>query len=164
MYHVSKRRSKKGSGKAKAFLTEFKDMISKGNVVDMAVGVIIGSAFSSIVTSLVNDIIMPFISLITSGINFEDWKWVLKEAVLDEAGEVATAEVAVTFGNFISVVLNFLIVALCIFLVIKLIGSAKNKVKKAEEPAPEAPAEPVITELDVLKSIEAKLDAIAEKK
>ncbi len=131
----------------------------------MAVGVIIGSAFSSIVTSLVNDIIMPFISIITGGINFEDWKWVLKEAVLDEAGEVATAEVAVTFGNFISVVLNFLIVALCIFLVIKLIGSAKNKVKHEEPaPEPEAPAEPVITELDVLKSIEAKLDAIAEKK
>lgn len=158
-----KEEAKKGSGKAKAFLTEFKAMISKGNVVDMAVGVIIGSAFSSIVTSLVNDIIMPFISLITGGINFEDWKWVLKAASVNEVGE-EVAEVAVTFGNFISVILNFLIVALCIFLMIKLIGSAKNKVKKEEEAAPEAPAEPVITELDVLKSIEAKLDAIAEKK
>lgn len=67
-----KEEAKKGEGKAKAFLTEFKAMISKGNVVDMAVGVIIGSAFSSIVTSLVNDIIMPFISIITGGINFED--------------------------------------------------------------------------------------------
>lgn len=120
-----KEEAEKGTGKAKTFLNEFKAMISKGNVVDMAVGVIIGSAFSSIVTSLVNDIIMPFISLITGGINFENWKWVLKAASVNEAGE-EIAEVAVTFGNFISVVLNFLIVALCIFVVIKIIGSAKE--------------------------------------
>ncbi|MCD8107560.1 MAG: large conductance mechanosensitive channel protein MscL [Oscillospiraceae bacterium] len=107
-----KEEAKKGTGKAKAFLNEFKAMISKGNVVDMAVGVIIATAFSNIVTSLVNDIIMPFISMITGGIDFEDWKWVLKEEVLDEAGEVVTSEVAVTYGNFISIVLNFLIVAL----------------------------------------------------
>lgn len=148
-----------GINKAKSFANEFKAMISKGNVVDMAVGVIIGGAFGKIVTSLVNDIIMPCISAITGG-GYASWKIVLKEAVLDAAGEVVTAENAIMVGSFISTVIDFLIIALCIFLMIKAIGGAKAKLERKkeevpEEPKPEEPAPE--TELDVLKEIRALL-------
>ena len=126
----------------KKFFQEFKDFAMRGNVLDMAVGVVIGGAFGKITTSLVNDIIMPFVSMLTGGIDFSQWKWVLKAA--DEAAE--TAEVAVNFGNLITVVLDFIIIAFVIFSLIK----AMNKLKKKEEekPAePEAPAGPTTEEL-----------------
>ncbi|MBQ6974805.1 MAG: large-conductance mechanosensitive channel protein MscL [Oscillospiraceae bacterium] len=126
----------------KKFFQEFKDFAMRGNVLDMAVGVVIGGAFGKITTSLVNDIIMPFVSMLTGGIDFSQWKWVLKAA--DEATE--TAEVAVNFGNLITVVLDFIIIAFVIFSLIK----AMNKLKKKEEekPAePEAPAGPTTEEL-----------------
>lgn len=126
----------------KKFFQEFKDFAMRGNVLDMAVGVVIGGAFGKITTSLVNDIIMPFVSMLTGGIDFSQWKWVLKAA--DEATE--TAEVAVNFGNLITVILDFIIIALVIFSLIK----AMNKLKKKEEekPAePEAPAGPTTEEL-----------------
>ena len=136
----------------KKFFQEFKEFAMRGNVLDMAVGVVIGGAFGKITTSLVNDIIMPFVSMLTGGIDFSQWKWVLKAA--DEATE--TAEVAVNFGNLITVILDFIIIALVIFSLIK----AMNKLKKKEEekPAePEAPAGPTTEELlteirDLLKS------------
>ena len=122
--------------KSKGFIKEFGEFIKKGNVVDMAVGVVIGGAFSAIVTSLVNDIIMPVISLITGGIDFSNWFVALdgnKYATLEEA---TTAGVAtLNYGNLISVVINFIIVAFCIFLVVK----AMNRFKKKEEEKPEAP-------------------------
>ena len=126
----------------KKFFKEFKDFAMRGNVLDMAVGVVIGGAFGKITTSLVNDIIMPFVSMLTGGIDFSQWKWVLKAA--DEATEIA--EVAVNFGNLITVVLDFIIIAFVIFSLIK----AMNKLKKKEEekPAePEAPAGPTTEEL-----------------
>ena len=126
----------------KKFFQEFKEFAMRGNVLDMAVGVVIGGAFGKITTSLVNDIIMPFVSMLTGGIDFSQWKWVLKAA--DEATE--TAEVAVNFGNLITVVLDFIIIAFVIFSLIK----AMNKLKKKEEekPAePEAPAGPTTEEL-----------------
>lgn len=148
-----------GIKKAKGFACEFKAMISKGNVVDMAVGVIIGGAFGKIVTSLVNDIIMPCISAVTGGGGYASWKIVLKEAVLNAAGEVVTAENAIMVGSFISAIVDFLIIALCIFLMIKAIGGARAKLEKKEEvpeePKPEEPAPE--TELDVLKEIRALL-------
>ena len=123
----------------KKFLSEFKDFAMRGNVIDMAVGVVIGGAFGKITTSLVNDIIMPLISMITGGVDFTAWKWVLKEAV----GEAP--EVAVNFGSLISVVLDFIIIAFVIFLMIK--GMNNLHKKKEEEPAPEAPAAPTSEEL-----------------
>ena len=108
--------------RAKKFINEFKAMISRGNVVDMAVGVIMGGAFGKIVTSLVNDIIMPLISTLTGGMAIEDWKLVIKEAVTDASGEIIEAESAVLYGNFISIVVDFLIISLCIFIMIKAIG------------------------------------------
>ena len=118
-------------------LNEFKDFAIKGNVMDMAIGVVIGAAFGKIVSSFVADIIMPLIGLLVGGIDFTQWKWVLSAA--DEAA--GKAEVALTYGNFIQVIFDFLIVAWCIFLVVKAI----NKMKKAKEepaPAPEPPATP----------------------
>ena len=119
-------------GKARGFMGEFKAFIARGNVMDMAVGVIIGGAFGKISTSLVNDIIMPLISMLTGGIDFSSWKWVLKAAQGD------AAEVAVNFGNFIAVVLDFIIIALAIFCMLKAI----NKLHKKKEEAPAAPPEP----------------------
>ena len=121
------------------FMKEFKEFAVKGNVVDMAVGVIIGGSFGKIVTSLVNDVIMPVMSKITGGISFKDLKIVLTPA--DEANKVA--EVALTYGNFIQNIIDFLIIAFCIFVMIKGI----NSLKKKEEDAPEAPPEPTKEEL-----------------
>jgi len=122
----------------KKFLEEFKAFAMRGNVIDMAVGVVIGGAFGKITTSIVNDIIMPLISMVTGGIDFSEWKWVLKEAVLDAEGAVATAEVAVNFGNTIAVILDFIIIAFAIFCMIK----AMNKMHRKEEEAPAAPPAP----------------------
>jgi large conductance mechanosensitive channel len=119
------------------FMQEFKEFAMKGNVMDMAVGVVIGGAFGKIVSSLVSDIIMPLIGAITGGLNFTDWKWVIREAVM-EGETVVKPELCMTWGNFLQVIFDFIIIALSIFLVIKGI----NKMKR-EEPKPEEPAAPV---------------------
>ena len=123
----------------KKFFEEFKTFAMRGNVIDMAVGVVIGGAFGKISTSIVNDIIMPLISMLTGGIDFSAWKWVLKEAVLDAEGAVASAEVAVNFGNTIAIVLDFIIIAFAVFCMVKALNSLH---RKKEEPAPEPEAEP----------------------
>ena len=149
------------------FFNEFKEFAIKGNVMDMAIGVVIGGAFGKIVTSLVSDLIMPLIGAATGGLNFTDWKWILKPEVaevLDESGEViqeAVPALTVNYGNFLQVILDFIIIAFCIFLVIRGINKVKAKAakKKAEEAAaaPAAPAEPsedikLLTEIrDLLK-------------
>ena len=123
-------------------MQEFKEFAMKGNVMDMAVGVVIGGAFGKIVSSLVSDIIMPLIGAVTGGLNFTDWKWVIREAVM-EGETVVKPELCMTWGNFLQVIFDFIIIALCIFLVIKGINKAKalSEKKKEEAPAePEAPA------------------------
>ena len=131
----------------KKFLEEFKAFAMRGNVLDMAVGVVIGGAFGKITTSLVNDIIMPLISMLTGGIDFSGWKWVLK------AAEGDAAEVAVNFGSFVAVVLDFIIIAFAVFCMVKAI----NKFHKKKEEAPAAPPAPsaeekLLTEIrDLLK-------------
>ena len=133
----------------KKFFEEFKAFAMRGNVVDLAVGVVIGGAFGKITTSLVNDIIMPLISMIIGGIDFSEWKWVLKEAVLNAAGEVEAAEVAVKFGNTIAIILDFIIIAFAVFCMVKALNALHRK--KAEEvveaPAEEVPAAPTSEEL-----------------
>ena len=146
------------------FLQEFKAFAMKGNVVDMAVGVIIGGAFGKIVSSVVADVIMPPIGLLVGGVNFTDLKLVMKDAVAevkDEAGNVITAAqdaVTLNYGNFLQVTFDFLIIAFSIFLMIKLITRLTEK-KKAEEEATPAPppapskAELLLTEIrDLLKN------------
>lgn len=126
--------------KGKGFFAEFKKFILRGNVIDLAVGVIIGGAFQAIVNSLVADVIMPVISLITKGIDFTD-KFIALDgaeyATLKEAQDAGAA--VLTYGNFISAILNFLIMAFVIFCFIKLINIVTEKASKKEEPKEEAP-------------------------
>lgn len=110
-----------------SIIKDFKAFISRGNVMDMAIGVIIGGAFGKIVTSLVNDIVMPGIGYLIGGLDFADMKYVMSPAVLDKAGEIVTPEVAICYGNFINTVIEFLIIAICIFLVITVIQKARAK-------------------------------------
>ena len=124
----------------KGFMGEFKEFIARGNVMDMAVGVIIGGAFGKISTSLVNDIIMPLVSMLTGGVDFSAWKWVLKEAVVDAAGTEVSPAVRVNFGTFLATILDFIIIAFAIFCLIKALNKLHRK--KEEEPAPEPPAPP----------------------
>ena len=124
-----------------SLMKEFKDFAMKGNVIDMAVGVVIGGAFGKIITSLVNDLIMPLIGALIGNVDFTTLSATLRAAKLDEAGEVVKQAVTLNYGNFIQVTVDFLLVALSIFLVIKAINKAKEAAKKPEAPAePEAPA------------------------
>ena len=123
-----------------SFLSDFKAFAMRGNVIDMAVGVIIGGAFGKIVTSVVNDIIMPPIGLLVGGVNFTDLKLVLKPAELNEVGEEVVAAVTLNYGNFLQQTFDFLIIAFSIFLFISVIKKMSERMKN-EEPAPEpAPA------------------------
>ncbi len=114
----------------KGFFAEFKKFISRGNVLDMAVGVIIGGAFTSIVNSLVNDVVMPVLSLITGGL---DWSGL---AITLGAGENAAT---LNYGSFIAAVINFLLIAFVVFTMVKIINGAQDKLLKKPEEAPKAP-------------------------
>ncbi|MCM1489265.1 MAG: large-conductance mechanosensitive channel protein MscL [Muribaculum sp.] len=136
------------------FLSDFKEFAMKGNVVDMAVGVIVGGAFGKIVSSLVNDIIMPIISLVTGGDGYKNLKYVItagKEAVGDAA---AVEEVAINYGLFIQNIVDFLIIAFSIFVALRVIMKFKKKEEEAPAPAPEpTPEEKLLTEIrDLLKN------------
>jgi large conductance mechanosensitive channel len=132
------------------FVKEFKEFAVKGNVVDMAVGVIIGGAFGKIVSSLVNDVVMPPLGYLTGGMDFSNLKIVIKKAVM-EGETVTTPEVAISYGLFINNVVNFLIIALVIFTVVKAMNNLKRKEKAAPPPAPAAPPKP--TDVDLLIEI-----------
>lgn len=111
----------------KEIVKEFRDFINKGNVVDMSVGIIVGSAFTSIVNSLVKDIISPLIGFITGSVDFSDWAIVLRHAT-EEAEEIS-----IKFGSFINAVINFLIVALVVFNMVKLLNFTKDKMEHVLE-------------------------------
>ena len=140
----------------KKFFSEFKTFAMRGSVLDMAIGVVIGGAFGKITTSLVNDILMPLLSLLTGGVDFSSWKWVLKPASVGAAG-AEIAEIAVNYGSLIATVLDFVLIAFAIFCLLKAVNRFHEKLakKKAEEPA--APPEPsaeekLLTEIrDLLK-------------
>ena len=110
----------------KKFFADFKKFISRGNVIDLAVGVVVGGAFGKITTSLVNDIIMPLISLLFGGKSVADWKWVIQEATYDDAGTLLTAETALHYGSFIQTIIDFLIIAFSIFLILRIIMNARK--------------------------------------
>ena len=157
-------------GKVKNFANDFKKFISQGNILDMTVGVVVGTAFKAIVSSLVADIIMPCIGYLLGDVNFTDLKWVLVKGVDEvvEEGVVVTeavAEVAVKYGQFIQYIIDFLIIAFAMFIVVKVAMSFRNKLeekKKAEEAAAKAaeeaakaaiPPEPTVEE-KTLKALE----------
>lgn len=133
--------------KAKGFIGEFKEFVSRGNVVDMAVGVVVGSAFTGIVNSLVKDVIMPFIGWLIGGIDFSDFRFVLK------AAEGEAPEVAILYGTFLNQIINFFILAFVVFVVVKIL----NRFKRKKEEAPAEPPKPsdevvLLTEIrDLLK-------------
>lgn len=118
-----------------SFVKEFKEFVNRGNVVDMAVGVVIGGAFGKIVASFVNDVLMPPLGLLLGGMDFKDMKWIMQPGTLDEAGEMV-GEVALNYGMFIQSIIDFLIIAFAIFMMIK----GMNKLKRKKPAEPEAPA------------------------
>ena len=143
------------------FFKEFKEFAMKGNVIDMAVGVVIGAAFGKIVSSLVDDIIMPLVGVATGGINFTDYKIVLQKAMMD-GQEVITPEVTMNWGAWVQTIVDFLIVAFCIFVMIKFMNNLRKRAEKAQKEeeaaaaaAPAAPTkeEELLTEIrDILKN------------
>lgn len=144
-------------------LKEFKKFISKGNVMEMAVGLIMATYFGAIIKSLVNDILMPPIGKIMGGVDFSKLKMVIQEAVpavMDGENVISeeVAEVAIMYGNFINTIITFFIVAFCIFMVVKAYNKMKEKMEKKEEEAPAAPPAPskeevLLTEIrDLLKN------------
>lgn len=122
-------------------LKEFKEFAMKGNVMDMAIGIIIGGAFGKIVASFVADVLMPPLGLIIGGVNFTDLKLVLTEAVLDADGVETAAAVSINYGNFIQVTIDFIIIAFAIFMMVKAMNSAKKKEEAAPPPPPPGPTD-----------------------
>ncbi len=145
------------------FLKDFRDFAMRGNVIDMAVGVIVGGAFGKIVTSLVNDIIMPAVGVLTGGANFSEFKYVIQNEVVNgQTQEVITPEVAITWGAFVQTIIDFIIIAFCIFVAIRFMQNLRRK-KEAEEPAP-APAGPTQEELlTEIRDLLAKQNKTLEK-
>ena len=145
----------------KKMIKEFKDFVMRGNVLDMAVGVIVAGAFGKITTSLVNDVFMPFISFLFGTRDMTALNLVVRPEIVNEAGEVVQAGITIGFGTFVATIIDFLLVALVVFLVVKMINTAKAKLEKpaeeapAEDPAPPAPSaeEVLLTEIrDLLKN------------
>ena len=142
----------------KKFFQEFKEFAMKGNVLDMAVGVVVGGAFKEIVTALVNNIINPLIGALTGQGNLSDLKYVISKAVVENGVEIVP-ENAVTYGVFLQSIIDFLIIAFSIFVALKVMMNAEKKLqellhkKKEEEVVEEAAAEPVEDEISVLKEI-----------
>ena len=151
----------------KKFFNDFKAFIMKGNIIDMAVGVVIGGAFGKIVTSLVNDIITPLISILTGKVSLTELKWVITEASADGT----TPELALTYGVFLQNVLDFIIIALSIFIVLRIMTTAHKKFeeltkkKEEEEKKEEAPKETELTVLcEIREMLKAQSGAEEEKK
>ena len=146
-----------------AIVDEFKKFISRGNVVHMAVGVVVGGAFGKITTSLVNNLIMPFISWIFGTRDMTALDLVVRPEVVDEAGVVTQAAITIGFGTFIATIIDFLLIALALFIMLKVINTAKSKLekKKVEEPAPPPPPPAPSAEEVLLTEIR---DLLKEKK
>src|SRR6476619_3879998 len=129
-------------------ISEFKEFIAKGNVIDLAVGVVIGAAFGKIVTALVDGIVMPLVGVALGGVSVTDWKWVLKPETVDAAGK-KIAEVAVRYGSFIQTLIDFVIIAFVIFLLLKVY----NRMRRPAEEAPAAPPEEVLLLREIRDSV-----------
>ena len=129
-------------------VSEFKEFVSRGNVVDLAVGVVIGAAFGKIVTALVDGIVMPLVGVALGGVSVSEWKYVITPASVDAAG-AEVAEVAVQYGMLIQTAIDFVLIALVIFLFLK----AYNRMQKKAEEAPAAPAEEVLLLREIRDSL-----------
>jgi len=129
-------------------IAEFKEFAMRGNVIDLAVGVVIGAAFGKIVTALVDNVIMPPIGLLIGGVDFSKWAWTLKEASVDAAGNAVPA-VTIGIGLFINALIQFVIIAFAIFMLVK----AMNRLSRKEAPPPAAPTEDVLLLREIRDSL-----------
>ena len=135
----------------KRMFEEFKKFIMRGNVLDMAVGVIVAGAFGKITTSLVNDIFMPFISWIFGTRDMTALNVIVRPEIVNEAGEVTQAAITLGFGTFVATIIDFILIAFVVFMVVKIMNTAKDKLAKKEEEAPaEEPAPPAPSAEEVL--------------
>lgn len=162
-----KKPKKKRERKKSAFLKDFKAFITKGNVIDMAVGVVIGGSFGKIVTGLVNYIINPFVGIFIKNGSLDSIKTVIHEAVLDAEGNVTSAEIAILWGTWLQTIIDFLITALCIFIVLRIIMKMKNKLEakkiaeekqKADEAAAKTRAEKELSNAAAALAIKKEKD------
>lgn len=147
-----KEQGAKLADKSKGFIADFKKFAIRGNVIDMAVAVVMGTAFNKIISSLVNDIIMPAIGAIMGGVNFSDLKYVISPAVVVDGVETV-AEAAIKYGAFIQSVVDFLIIAFSMFIVIKLVALMSRKKEKAEEEAPPPPKPDDVVLLEEIRDL-----------
>ena len=138
-----------------SFFSDFKKFITKGNVLDLAVAVVIGSAFNAIVTGLVKNIITPAMTYFTSGASIDEWEYILRPETLDEAGEVLEAEISIQYGLWLQTIIDFLIIAFCIFVAVRIIKKLERKLNAKEIAIAEAAA--------VKKKAEEDAKAAAEK-
>lgn len=150
------------------FFTDFKNFITKGNVLDMAVGVVVGTAFSAIVNGLVKNIITPVMTYFTSGVSINEWKYVLREAVAadEAAGTAEVAEIAITYGIWLQAIIDFLIIALCVFVAVRIIKGMERRMNAKKIAAEEAAAAAKKAEEDAKAAEEAaaaEAKAAAEK-
>lgn len=118
------------ANKDKKLAGEFRKFIAKGNVVDLAVALVIGAAFNKIVTQIVDSFINPLLGLVLRGFSISEWKWVLKEEITDSAGEVIQSEVAITYGLIIQAAIDFLLTALVVFIIVKLYNHLRKRVEE----------------------------------
>ncbi len=137
----------------KGLLTEFRDFILKGNMLYMAVGIVIGAAFSTLVKSLVDNVIMPPIGLLMGGVDFADKIWTLQAAEVGADGEVVKEAVTINYGQFINDIIALVIVGFCIFMLVKFYNESKKKFEKKQEEAPEATDPPIGNEEKLLTEI-----------
>jgi len=134
----------------KKFFQEFKEFAVKGNVIDLAVAVIIGGAFGKIVSSLVADVVMPIVGVIIGGVDFTSIKWTMKAAIMDKAGAVTVPAVTMNVGTFIQNIFDFFIIAVVVFLMVKIIGRLKRRLLKEQ---PVAMLEPLTKDQELLVEI-----------
>ncbi len=166
-----KKKIEKIKKKSDGFWADFKKFITRGNVLDMAVAVVVATAFNAIVNGLVKNIITPLVTYLTSGVSINEWKWVLRPEVLDEAGKVVTSEIAVLYGLWLQAIVDFLIIAFSVFVAVRIIKKAEralnakeiaekeaaDAVKKAEADAAAAAA------AEATKAVEEKKQAALEE-
>ncbi len=148
-------KDKKKKGEKVGFWADFKKFITKGNVLDLAVAVVISTAFNAIVNGLVKNIIMPFVSYLTAGKSVDELEYVLKEAVLDAAGKETAAKISIQYGLWIQSIIDFIIIAFSVFVLVRLIKSAERKLKAKELAAAEAEAAQKKAEADAAAAVEA---------
>ena len=145
-----------------SFFADFKKFITKGNVLDLAVAVVISTAFNAIVTGLVKQIITPFVEYLTNGTKIEEWKYILQEEVLDAEGAVELAEISVNYGVWLQTIVDFLIIAFSVFVAVRIIRKAERRLNAKELVRQEAEAAKKKAE-DEAKAAAAKAEAEAEK-